>query len=300
VSGPVIARLPGGRLHFQHGPIDLILLADGEPGAVHEAYARAWDRFQTVLEELVSELAILKTPLSDEPPAISGRIARGMVSACRPFRAKYITPMAAVAGAVAEEILNCMMSVPVRRAMVNNGGDIAFALEAGSEITLGVVDDPELPGIAGKIKIRSSDPSRGVATSGWRGRSQSLGIADAVTVLARTAAEADAAATMVANAVNVEHPAISRAPASLVKDDSDLGNLLVTVDVGKLPPDAIDEALANGEQEARALVRRGLIHGAALLLKGQSRVIASEVWFPLPALRATSPEMGEDRGAVFA
>lgn len=279
-----MARLPAGRLHFQHGPIDLIILADGKPGAVHEAYARAWDRFQTVLEELASELAILKTPLSDEQPAISGRIARRMVSACWPFRAKYVTPMAAVAGAVAEEILNCMTSVPLSRAMVNNGGDIAFALDPGEAITLGVVDDPQLPAIAGKITIRSTDPSRGVATSGWRGRSQSLGIADAVTVLARTASEADAAATMVANAVDVDHAAVRRAPAWLVKDDSDLGDLAVTVDVGELPSDAIDDALSNGEQEARALVRRGLIDGAALLLQGRSRIIGAEALLNAPEL----------------
>ena len=50
---------------------------------------------------------------------------------------------------------------------------------------------------------------RGIATSGWRGRSFSLGIADAVTVLAATAAEADAAATVIANAVDLPgHPAI--------------------------------------------------------------------------------------------
>jgi ApbE superfamily uncharacterized protein (UPF0280 family) len=279
-----MARLPGGRLHFQHGPIDLILFGEGEPRAIPEAYASAWDRFQTVLEELVSELAILRTPLSDEPTALAGRIVRRMVSACRPFREKYITPMAAVAGAVAEEILESMRSVPLSRAMVNNGGDIAFALAAGTEITLGVVDDPELPGIAGKIAIRSSNPSRGVATSGWRGRSQSLGIADAVTVLARTASEADAAATIIANAVNVDNPVVSRAPAWLVKDDSDLGDLLVTVGVGELPPDEIEEALLNGEREAQAFARRGLIHGATLFLQGRSRVVGAEALSFAPEL----------------
>ena len=44
----------------------------------------------------------------------------------------------------------------------------------------------------------TGSPVRGVATSGWRGRSHSLGIADSVTVLAATAAMADAAATVIA------------------------------------------------------------------------------------------------------
>jgi ApbE superfamily uncharacterized protein (UPF0280 family) len=271
-------------MHFQHGPIDLVLLAEGEPRDVDQAYRCAWGRFQTVLEELVSELATLRAPLSGERPAISGGIARRMVSACWPFRDAYITPMAAVAGAVAEEILNCMMSVPVRRAMVNNGGDIAFFLAPDTDISLGVVDDPELPAIAGRVNLKASDASRGVATSGWRGRSQSLGIADAVTVLARTASEADAAATIIANAVNVDNPVVSRAPAWLVKDDSDLGDLLVTIGVGELPPDEIEEALLNGEREARALARRGLIHGAALFLQGRSRVVGAEALSFAPEL----------------
>src|SRR5262245_30455141 len=197
-----MAPLPAGRLHFQHGPIDLVLFAEGPAEAVRSAYQRAWRRFQTVLEELVGELSLLRTPLGDEPPVLEGRVALRMLAACWHYRDRYITPMAAVAGAVAEEILNVMLAGPVRRAMVNNGGDIAFFLADGERITLGVADDPRIPNIAGTILIASGDPSRGVATSGWGGRSQSLGIADAVTVLARSAAEADAAATMIADAVN--------------------------------------------------------------------------------------------------
>jgi ApbE superfamily uncharacterized protein (UPF0280 family) len=271
-----MARLSGGRLHFQHGPIDLVLLVEGPREAVEVAYGRAWRRFTTVLDELVAELPLLRKPLGDEPPAVEGPVARRMLAACWSYRDKYITPMAAVAGAVAEEILAVMTAGPLRRSMVNDGGDIAFFLSAGEQITLGVVDNPELPEMAGTVAIHASDPSRGVATSGWRGRSQSLGIADAATVLARSAAEADAAATMIANAVDVDHPAVRRAPAWLVKDDSDLGDLLVTVDVGVLPQDIVAKALANGEREARALLARGLIHGAVLLLQGQSRVIGAE------------------------
>jgi uncharacterized protein len=277
MNGPAAANLPGGRVHFQHGPIDLILLAEGAPSAVETAYGRAWQRFQNVLDELVSELPLLREPLGAEPPHLEGPVTRRMAAACLPFSDRYITPMAAVAGAVAEEILAAMVESPLQRAMVNNGGDIAFFLPAGEKIALGIADDPEWPRMAGTITIRAMDPSRGVATSGWRGRSQSLGIADAATVLARSAAEADAAATMIANAVNVDHQSVRRAPAWLVRDDSDLGDLLVTVDVGPLPDPAVAEALAKGEREARSLLARGLIHGAVLLLQGQSRVIGAEM-----------------------
>ena len=199
-----------------------------------------------------------------------------MARACQPFADRFITPMAAVAGAVADEILASMRPVPpLRRALINNGGDIAFYLGEGETVTIGLAARPEDLAIAGTITLSASSATRGVATSGWRGRSQSLGIADAVTVLAINGATADTAATMIANAVNLDHPAISRRPAHDVKDDSDLGELPVTVAVGPLPDRAIAVALKGGEAEAMRLLQAGLIHGAVLLLQGQIRVIGT-------------------------
>jgi hypothetical protein len=283
---PVSARLPGKRLHLQHGPIDLVIAAEGERGAVEAAYAAAEHYFQGVLAGLVAELALLKAPLRGMPPQVEGAIARRMVAACWPYRAVYITPMAAVAGAVAESVLAAMIAeAPLRRATVNNGGDIAIHLAPGEAVTVGVVARPDKPRMAGTFRVASGDRVRGVATSGWRGRSQSLGIADAASVLAATAAQADAAATMVANAVNVEHPAIRRRPACEVKDDSDLGDLPVTVGVGQLPPAAVEEALERGHAEARRLIGLGLIQAAVLLLQGETRVagtVTPEGSDPLP------------------
>jgi ApbE superfamily uncharacterized protein (UPF0280 family) len=274
MSGPYLVRLAGDRLHFQHGPIDLIVSADGPFEAVEAAYAKGWRRFEHILDELVAELPLLRAPLGAEPPPLRGRTARRMLTAVWPFRERYVTPMAAVAGAVAEEILEAMTpAIPLLRAMVNNGGDIALYLLKDEKIVIGVSDDPALAELAGTVTVRAGDPVRGIATSGWRGRSQSLGIADAVTVLARRAAQADAAATMIANAINADHPAIERRPANEVKDDSDLGDLLVTVAVGALPYDVVIAALDAGESEARLMQAAGLIHGAVLLLQGEVRVI---------------------------
>ena len=118
---------------------------------------------------------------------------------------------------------------------------------------------------------------RGVATSGWRGRSFSLGIADSVTVLAATAARADAAATVIANAVDADDPRIRRAPANRLRDDSDLGERLVTCAVGALPPAVVDGALAAGAAIAEAEVRAGRAIAAALCLQGRVRTCASAV-----------------------
>jgi hypothetical protein len=142
-----------------------------------------------------------------------------------------------------------------------------------------------------RIVTDAASPVRGVATSGWRGRSHSLGIADAVTVLAPTAAQADAAATMIANAVDCDHPAVERRPASELRDDTDLGERLVTVAVGALSTHAVDAALERGAAFAQSLVARGLVVQAMLSLQGRSRIVAA----PSAAMRAEPRPLEQTR-----
>src|SRR5262249_31034737 len=117
---------------------------------------------------------------------------------------------------------------------------------------------------------------RGIATSGQGGRSFSLGIADAVTVLARRAADADAAATLIANAVDLDHRAIERRPAASLDPDSDLGNLPVTVRVGALLAGEVATALDNGVRKAKSFADAGLILAAMLQLRGQRRIVIGD------------------------
>lgn len=268
----VMAWLPGGRLHLQHGPMDLVVKAWGAPPAVERAYARAWASFQGILEALVSELELLRRPLAEPFPQARGTVARRMIAAAWPHRAVFITPMAAVAGAVADEVLGAMMDDgALDKAYVNDGGDIAVHVSPGETLGAGIVEECEDPRIRTSVKL---EHSCGIATSGWRGRSHSLGIADAVTVLARDAACADAAATLIANAVNVEHAAIRRLPACALKQDSDLGERLVTVSVGALPEAAIRRALARGVEAAERMRSRNLIEAAYLALQGHAATCA--------------------------
>lgn len=264
-------------MHFQHGPIDLLIGAWGESAATEHAVNAAWRCFDGLLDELVTELAALRAPLqAGRTATFSSSVAQRMARACQPFAATFITPMAAVAGAVADEVLAALVAeASLQRAYVNNGGDIAIHLQPGEQLQLAVVTDPTRPGIAAQVQLTAALPIRGVATSGWRGRSFSLGIADAVTVFAHDAAAADAAATMIANAVNIDHPAIERQPASTLKDDTDLGALAVTVAVGPLDPDSIELALERGRYRAAQLLREGLIVGAGLFLQQHVRTVGT-------------------------
>jgi len=260
-GGALVAVLPGGRLHLQHGPIDIVAQAFGEAAAVRAAYARAAARFATVLEELVAELLALRR----EDAVVSGEIARAMAAAVAPFRPSFVTPMAAVAGAVADAVLATMVGPGIARAYANNGGDIAVFLAPGQVLTCA------LAGAKGGVQMRAEDRTRGIATSGCGGRSFSFGIADAVTVLARTAAMADAAATMIANAVDLPgHPGVLRRPAKALQADSDLGARLVTVAVPELSAAEAEVALDAGLRVAQGYLARGLIEGAGLFLQGNS------------------------------
>lgn len=287
--------------------MDLILQAEGAHDAVAHAHERAWQRFEGLLQELVSELPGLRAPVG-ERCALQGVVARRMWAACSPYRAGFITSMAAVAGAVAQEILACYEQQGIDRAWVNNGGDIALHLAPGQSVTVGVYADIAALNAAqlrnglvldGQIRIDSAMPVRGVATSGWSGRSQSLGIADSVTVLARTAAQADAAATIVANAVNLQDARIGRMPAWLVRDDSDLGAIPVTVDVPDLPEEQVRRALQQGLQKAQELQSSGLLWFALLACQGQflataaPQALAGAVWPPQAVMKS-------EVGSVFA
>ncbi len=289
----VAGMLDGKRLHLQDGPIDLIIEANGTGEAIGAAYAAAAARFNSILDELCRELPLLRSAARAEAPP-EGIVARRMWSAVMPYSVDmFVTPMAAVAGSVADEVLGVMIaSGGVSRAFVNNGGDIAIHLSRDSSWRIGLVDRPDRPSLFGAAVVTAGDGVGGIATSGWRGRSFSLGIADAVTVLALDAATADAAATIVANAVDLPgHPAVTRIAATDLQPDSDLGSFLVTRGVGPLAEEEIARALAAGAAKAEELVDDRRIAAAALHLAGVTRVVDKRGGKSVQKRKATIPEL---------
>jgi uncharacterized protein len=269
--------LPDGkRIHFNHGPIDLIIEADGHLEDVNTAYRAAFKRFGTVLYELSSELGTLRQEVPAVGLEVRGDIARTMVRAVAPHWRHRVTPMAAVAGSVAEHILAAMIeAAPLAKAYVNNGGDIALHLTEDETF--------QLASPSGQISIHAEDDVRGIATSGWRGRSFSLGIADAVTVLAPTASTADICATLIANAVNLpDSLKVKRQPADEISPDSDLKDRLVTVGVDPLTKEEIMDALNNGLLAVERYLTEQ--HFAAVSLMLDTEVISLKCNQPQPEL----------------
>ena len=258
------------RLFLNHGPIDIVLEAFGKDKFL--AYEKAKKYFSTLLNELVLDMDLLKKEVVPHRN-FNNKISQSMQNATEKFYPDFITPMAAVAGSVADNILNVLVKdTKLEKAYVNNGGDVSFYLTENQTVKSSLAS---IPNIIAEINYK--DKSRGIATSGWRGRSFSLGIADSVTVLADNAAMADAAATMIANSVNIKnHPSIIKKPAEEIYEDSDLKNLMVTVEVGDLKQSEIEDALRNGNEVGKTYLENGLINSALIELHNCFCIVQKE------------------------
>ena len=258
------------RLFLNHGPIDIVLEAFGKDKPL--AYEKAKKYFSTLLNELVLDMDLLKKEVVPHRN-FNNKISQSMQNATEKFYPDFITPMAAVAGSVADNILNVLVKdTKLEKAYVNNGGDVSFYLTENQTVKSSLAS---IPNIIAEINYK--DNSRGIATSGWRGRSFSLGIADSVTVLADNAAMADAAATMIANSVNIQnHPLIIKKPAEEIYEDSDLKNLMVTVEVGDLKQSEIEDALRNGNEVGKKYLENGLINSALIELHNCFCIVQKE------------------------
>ena len=132
-------------------------------------------------------------PRPDAPP-IAGLMAQAAANA-------GVGPMAAVAGAFAQEIARQLeKQFSLTDIIVENGGDIYLRSSITRRISIYAGNSILSNRLA--LEINPADSPLGICTSsGTVGPSLSFGNADAVTVLARDAATADAYATAIGNLV---------------------------------------------------------------------------------------------------
>lgn len=185
-----------------------------------------------------------------------------------------LTPMAAVAGTIADATADFLVSRGLTRVLVNNGGDVALRLFRGETVAVGIRPEVASRVVSHRVLLTSEMSVGGVCTSGLGGRSFTRGVASAATVFAGRASVADAAATAIANATYVRSPAVKRCTADSVFPDTDLKGVDVTVEVGHLTEPEIHTALAQGMERAEELVTRSVIVGACLAVQG--RMVCSE------------------------
>jgi ApbE superfamily uncharacterized protein (UPF0280 family) len=255
-------------LYLEQGPSSLVISAkrwkdDGEPDE-----AEILDLLTVLQNEIKASLPILRLKVekvirSKHLPSV----ARSMVEAARFIAPSELTAMSAVAGAVSDEIKSHLVYKGFDWAVVNNGGDIASYSTLDQPLSIGVGPVDAGGGVNRLLRLKGPF-DLGIATSGVGGRSLTLGVADFVTVIAESAAIADAAATFICNHTSIGAPQIEAAMSEQLDPGTDIPGERVTVRVGALGRKEIESALQRGLSAATTLKQRGRIMEAVLSVKG--------------------------------
>ena len=264
-----VQALPNGTVLVDYGPMRMFISVS-ENGKPLIQLAEEGARFaMRVLEDLAKFLPIIKKKsLELETEEIFPDVVQQMIEATKKMKEPDLTPLAAVAGTASDAVADFIFSRGGTKIIVDNGGDIAIRLREGEVARVGVKTEIDAKQPTYLISIDSTMGIGGVATSGLGGRSFTKGIASAATVLSQTAAFSDAAATVIGNFTNVEDPNIMRSLAEKIYPDTDIAGEWVTIKMGKLSQEKIDEALNNGLSKAYSVYQRGLIHGALIAVQG--------------------------------
>lgn len=148
-----------------------------------ESYIAFHPKFKTSL------LPVPRDPLA--PPIIRKMITKSNLCG--------VGPMASVAGAIAEFVGKDLLK-ETRDIIIENGGDIFLC--CNDRVTVGIYAGESKLSYTVQICIKPEDTPLGICTSSATvGPSLSLGKADAVCVISKSATLADAAATAVGNKV---------------------------------------------------------------------------------------------------
>jgi uncharacterized protein len=261
-----ILKLGDATVLVECGPMRMFIEGSeaGVPGP--DLCSQAAERAIGFLEEAAKVWPLFRAPYGKiEPP--EQPLAHEMWRAVSLVGDPDLTPMAAVAGTIADATADFLADLGLTRVVVNNGGDVAVRLREPESLSVGLRPDVSTNDITHVARIDTGMNIGGICTSGLGGRSFSRGVASSATVFASRASVADAAATAVANATYIYSPAVKRVPADTLDPDTDLKGADVTVSVGDLDPREIEQALSQGIARAEELVAAGIVFGACVAVK---------------------------------
>ena len=229
----------------------------------------------SLLQELAASRTIITqniTGVREEENIRAGVVTR-MISTTRQVKDKTVTPLVCVAGAVADEVADFIFDdKTVSKVIVNNGGDIAIRLRGEETARVGIRPDISRNQISHVLTFDARSRIGGVATSGFGGRSFTKGIASASVAVASTASIADVAATLLANATDIDDALIERQLAEDIYPDTDIPGHRVTTRIGDIAQAKVLKALDNGLKKAGEFQVSGFIFGALIAVKGEIRI----------------------------
>ncbi|HIJ37042.1 MAG TPA: hypothetical protein HPP59_07215 [Deltaproteobacteria bacterium] len=264
-----IHLLDKGAVMAECGPMRLVISSFIGKNAQREMNVKAAKVSFGIFERTARFQDLLRAVHESVPRDLEEPVAAKMISSVISMGEPDLTPMAAVAGTIADSVADFLFDAGMTRVIVNNGGDIAIRLKEGASVAVGIRDDLRKESFSHVLSLDSIEPSWGIATSGLGGRSLTRGIASAACIIARDASVADAAATVVGNAACVEDESLIRRDAVEMDPYTDLGRMKVTESIGELSEEKKQEAIRRGMKRARELMERKMIFGAFLSVQGR-------------------------------
>ena len=260
--------IPGGSVLAESGPMRLVISASIGKVVQTKTALRAAEESYGFLERVARHRKFLGRQFLETREQIRDPLALKMINSVLTIGDEDLTPMAAVAGTIADEVADFLFERGMTKVVVDNGGDVAIRADREDPVTVGIRPDVNDRAVSYVIGLDPDLRSHGVATSGLGGRSLTRGIASAATVVARTASLADAAATAVANASFLEDEQVLRRPAEEIDPYTDIAGLDITVKVGPLSEEMKSRAVSQSIRRAEDLVQQGVILGAFVAVQG--------------------------------
>lgn len=271
-----LRTLDDGRVFVDYGPASMVITARREGKPVPELASAAFPFLRDSLAEIAAELPVLRQyPARGDFSSLLG-LPRVMAEAVLATGEPTLTPMAAVAGTVADAVADWIFARGADLVAVNNGGDVALRLGPGQSIRMGILPRLDGGGVTEVVTIAAEDGVGGVCTSGLGGRSLTRGIANAVTVFSRRCALADACATHIANCSYVASPRVIICRAGDLEPESDIADLTIVRAVGELNEGEIRQGLDQIRTETLRQMDRGNLSRLAADVRGR------RIWVPDP------------------
>ena len=262
-------ELAPGKILFNYGPTTMVVLADKKGEPLTDLIIQAFDIIDSSLTEITKDLPKLKHYPGDIDPETLGRLPKKMLDAVLRTGDPTLTPMAAVAGCISDEVADWIFEQGATRVMVNNGGDVALRLAPGENVKLGIVTSLKTSQMDRVVNIKAEDGIGGICTSGLGGRSFTRGIADGVTVFSSRCIFADAMATHIANCSYVETENIARIKAKHVDPNTDIPELEVVLSVEDLKGKEIKQSLKQIDEEVMRQKKKGNLIGCCAKVGGR-------------------------------
>jgi len=261
--------LPDGAVMAECGPMRLVISAAVGKVTQRETAVQAAETSFNYLERIARLRGVLSRRMDEIPKDLEDSLGLQMVRSVLAVGDEDLTPMAAVAGTIADAVADYLFARGMSKVVVDNGGDVAVRLRRGASVRVGIRPEVGRQDISVVIALDSRSGSWGVTTSGLGGRSLTRGVASAVTVIARSASVADAASTAIANASFVTDDGVIQRRAEEIEPQTDLVGLPVTVKVAQLAQEKKIRAVSNAIKRAEALIDKDIIFGAFVAVQGE-------------------------------